>query len=111
MRAKDKAEHISCLETIDVRWKSDDSQVLEDWGNLLEIWPLGGVIHVGQPISISTEIVVGLPNVRISAKVQSVEQDEFGYYLQVRVEKPWFPDMYKPLYQLPARAAKHLKAS
>jgi hypothetical protein len=111
MRAKQKAEHISCLEAVDVRWKSDGSKVLADWGSLLEIWPLGGVIHVGQRIPIGTDIVVGLPNVKISAKVQSIQQDEFGYYVQVRVKKPWFPELYQPQYQLPPQAAKHLRAS
>lgn len=111
MRSQPNATHVSCLEVVGVRWNSGESQVLEDWGNLLEIWPLGGIIHVGKSIPVGTVVAVKLPGGEISAKVQSTQQDEFGFYLELRVKKPWFPHQYQPIYQLPHQSVERLRAS
>src|SRR4051794_37794724 len=94
LRLKGQADHVSCLELVDVRWKAAGKENREDWGNLLEIWPIGGIVHLDEPIPVGTTITVTVPGSEIVAKVQSYEQDEFGSYIQFRVDKPWFPTRY-----------------
>jgi hypothetical protein len=103
-------QRVSCLDLLRFQWKSGTGEQLEDDGNMLEVWRSGCLIHTDQEIPIGTPVTISAGGSRIDAQVQGNEHDEFGYYVELRTTRPWFPNRYRPAYVLPTAAVRHLRA-
>jgi hypothetical protein len=104
-----KGANYLCLELTRVRWAGSLGQLNNECGTLLEIWPLGGVLHTDGPIPEGTLLKIHAAGEEIEGRVQSYENDRFGYYHQLTMDKPWFPVRYRPTYLLSCRTTTHLR--
>jgi hypothetical protein len=90
-------EHIHCLDMLRVASPPGSTKPFSDCAILLEIWDFGGLLQTN--LAIPEDIVISIPSVAggIAAKVQSCEQDAYGYLVEIQVQDPgWFPQGYMP---------------
>jgi hypothetical protein len=96
-------EHFSCLDVLPISWMSGSGTQQRVCGTLLEVWPSGGVLQIDEPIAKGGAFMIALPGALLEARVESYDQDEYGYYLRFGVTDPWFPANYQPPYLMNTR--------
>ena len=103
MESQGNEEHFACMDVLPIHWATGNSGALSILdqrqsvcGILLEVWRSGGLLHVDEPIASGTVISLLVGGEEIKAEVEGYETDEFGCYLRLKVNEPWFPLRYQP---------------
>jgi hypothetical protein len=93
---KSQAEkHRQCLDLFHVAALPESGVNFKECAILVEVWETGGLLQTESAVEPGTLLLLG--DQEIPAKVQSCQQDEFGFLLTVSIlSSPWFPDRYSP---------------
>jgi hypothetical protein len=90
-------QYFDCLDMLQIRTADAGwGECLS--GNLLEIWPLGGVIQLDKPLEKGQKFIIQLESTEIEAEVQEHADDVYGSYIRFTLRTAWFPETYQPSY-------------
>ena len=90
-----------------VTWVSASGRATSECAILMEIWGSGAVLQTEVAISKGSILTLAAPNGPVCAKVTACDRDDYGFLIQMSVDRPehWFPDSYCPADLLPASSA------
>lgn len=99
-------ERFLCLDMLRVSSVNPFGTTSSHCAILTEIWSSGALIQTDTAIPVESILTLAVPDCLVHAHVNSCNQDNYGFLIQITVDSPpdWFPRKYQPDHLLRSRA-------